>query len=204
MKYMEERHARMIRKFAIRLTKKAADMSIFSIDEFDIYVYAFEKSLSQLMTYSLLLLLGIIMNSLIYLIVYIIFLSMLRGQTSGYHAKSPIGCALLSCLVSAISIYLSNIVSNYIFIMPGLFISIVYILYRAPINHINLNLTQYEVERMQKSSRRMLLYEITLIILFYILPATRTLCIPASLSIITVALFMVLAKISNQEGKCYV
>jgi len=188
----------MLNKLAVRITEKATSMALLGSEEFDIYVYAFEKLISQLVVYSLLLLIGFIMNSPISMIIYHVFLALLRGQTSGYHAKSPLGCLLLSCLVSVIIIYISNRV-NELFMIPALIISIIYILYAAPINHKDLNLSPYEIERLRNSTKYILTGEMNLIIILYLFHFTHALYIPASLAIISVALSMLLSKILKQE-----
>lgn len=195
----------MIHFIATYITNKIIISIPSEVENYSIFLYAFEKLLSEFFIFLFLIILGISTGTFPKMISYILFVTILRGQTSGFHAKSPIGCILLSSFISLTCIHISNFIynSNILLLLASLFISVVYICCMSPINHVALDLTSYEVICHKKRTYRILSWEIIIIFFLYLFPFTRGISITGSLAIITVAFFMVLSKITNQEVKCY-
>lgn len=83
----------------------------------------------------------------------IVYIVLLRGQTSGFHANTPYVCTLLSITTCLGCVFISlNVVfsKNHYIILFLLIISVLYILHTSPINHKALDLTPYEKEIMHK------------------------------------------------------
>ena len=190
----------MISKLAVYFTNKIIDVSKCEKKEYDVYIYGFELLSGQIITYTLLLISGIVMQSLPQMITYVVFLVALQGQTGGYHAETHAGCISFSCIVSIGAVIIAKSISqeNFILALPVLVASIIYILCKTPINHIKLDLSPYEMGRLRKLTRYVLLLEGMVICFFFIAKLTQ-LVMPACLAIITVAITMKLAKILNQE-----
>ena len=174
-------------------------------ENYDIFVYAFEKTLSELFVFLFMCILGIVTGSFSKMIIYILFVSFLREQTSGFHAKSQIGCILITSFISIICIFISDYIYKLDIVLLFFFlvISIIYISITSPINHIALDLTPYEVLCHKKRTHLILSCETIIIFFSYLFPFTREISVTGSLAIITVALFMILSKITNQEVKHY-
>ncbi|MGN6713632.1 accessory gene regulator B family protein [Anaerocolumna jejuensis] len=189
----------MIHLIAVCLTNKAVNLCSNSDnkDEYEILLYCIETIIGQSITYALLIFIGVLMNDLVKMVIYIVFLVALRGQTGGYHANSHIGCIAFSCIISALAVSISKSLCIE-WILPFICFSIIYIIYRAPIKHINLNLSAYEIEQLYISIKRVISIEVISICIFIIINATF-LVIPACLAIITVAASIMLAKILKQE-----
>jgi len=192
----------LVHKAAVFLTNRAIKFSVCKDSEYDIYVYWFETFLGQIITYFLLVFIGIAMKCLFQIIIYISFFGALCGRASGYHSKTHLGCIIATCTVSIIAVSIAERISidESVFIYPILSIAIAYIAFKAPINHVNLNLSTYEIVCCRKYIKRILLVESILIGMFYFYNITA-IAIPASLAIITVAVSMILAKILKQEMK---
>lgn len=195
----------MVHTFALYVTEKIVNTFPSEISNYDMYIYAFEKMFSQISFYIILIIVAFINHTTIDMIVYISFLTLLRGQTNGYHSNTPLGCFILSFLVSNACIWCSKLIFNYLpwIVFPFLIFASIYIFVTAPVNHILLNWTLHELEMHKISSRRILICELFLIVIFYFFHFTRTLCVTSSFAIITVAIFMVLSKILKQEVKYY-
>ena len=195
----------MTHTFAIYVTQKIMTLFPLEASNYDIYIYAFEKIFSQISIYIILITWAIISHTTIHMITYISFLVLLRGQTSGYHSNTPIGCFVLSFLISNACIWCSKLLFKYFpwMIFPFLVLASTYIFFTAPVNHILLNLSLHELKMHQISSRRILICELFLTGIFYLFHFTRLLCVTSSFAIITVAIFMVLSKILKQEVKYY-
>lgn len=193
----------MIHHFAVYLSKKVITTLPSEVENYDIYIYAFEKFFSQSLTFIFLIVLSIYADVFIHMFIYICFVVLLRGQTSGFHARSPLSCAVLSSTFSMICIYFSKFISthNNWWLLVFLTLAVAYILRFAPINHILMDFTDYEMVCHKKRTYYILICEVLLIFLLYLFPTTREISITASLAIMTVALFMVLSKKFNQEVK---
>lgn len=99
----------MTHTFAIYVTQKIMTLFPLEASNYDIYIYAFEKIFSQISIYIILITWAIISHTTIHMITYISFLVLLRGQTSGYHSNTPIGCFVLSFLISNACIWCSKL-----------------------------------------------------------------------------------------------
>ena len=193
----------MVHHLAVYIATKITTAIPSETKNYTIFVYAFEKMICQLLIFLFLVILSVYTGVFVKMMIYICFVVFLRGQTSGFHAKSPLGCIFLSGLTSMTCIYLSGFIlnSNKLLLLPIFFTAVVYILCTSPVNHILLDLTPFEITSHKKRTYRILACELFLIFLLYLFPATKAISITASLAIITVALFMVLSKITNQEVK---
>ena len=192
----------MIQKLSILLTNKAIKSSICSVDEFDNYVYGFQIFFGKLLTYSLLLIVGIISKKTISLAAYIVPLVILRGYSGGYHAKTQIGCTVFTCFIAALSILIVNIYPDSVYSHWGLgvstILSSIYILIYTPINHVNLNFSGSEIKQQRKLIKIYLLMTIVVIIIFICIKQ-RELLLSVCFAVITVAFLMFLAKMLKQE-----
>lgn len=121
-------------------------------NDYEVYLYFYEVMLGQTITFILLLLIGIAIKSVPQMLVYVVFLVLLQKLTSGYHAKTHIGCNISPCTISAIAVMISRIISpkGVIFVFPLLLMAVIYIRLNAPINHINLELSSYEMVQLKK------------------------------------------------------
>lgn len=198
----QERKILLIHKIAVSFVKNAIKFSICKESEYDTYVYGFELFLGQSITCLLLTFIGMAMQCVFLMTVYVFFLIMLRGQSGGHHAKTHLRCIVTTCLVSIIAVSIAKMipVEKSAYIYPILGVAAIYIAFMAPINHINLDLSQYELTCSRKYARQVLAIEIITISVLFILNITAP-AMSASLAIITVAASMIFAKISKQEIK---
>lgn len=195
----------MIHHIATYISKKIIINIPAEKENYNIFVYAFEKILSEFFIILFLCILGIITGTFSKMIVYILFVSLLRGQTSGFHAKSQLGCIFLSSGTSMICIFISNFIYHFNMILLFIFlvISIIYISFTSPVNHIALDLTPYEIFCHKKRTYLVLSCETIIVFFTYLFPFAREVSVTGCLAIITVAFFMILSKVTNQEVKHY-
>lgn len=198
----KERKVLLIHKIAVSFVKNAIKFSICKESEHDTYVYGFEIFLGQSITCLLLVFIGMAMRCVFLVTVYVSFLIMLRGQAGGHHAKTHLRCIVTTCFVSIIAVSIAQMISieKSAYIYPILGVAAIYIAFKAPINHINLDLSQYEIACSRKYVRQVLVIEIIMISVLFVFNITAP-AMSASLAIITVAASMVFAKISEQEIK---
>ena len=192
----------MIHKLSLYLTRTLyLYKPSMNYREKQLYLYAFETLISQILAYSILLIIGLIVHISFPLITYLLFFILLRGQTCGCHVTSLLTCRFLSIFVTSILVYLSSIIprKSMVLILPVLIASIIYIILNAPINHKNMNLTTYEKNCMAYKAKRILIAETIIVSIFCLFENTFLLFASGSFAIITVAISMVLSKILKQE-----
>lgn len=192
----------MIHKLSLYLTKTLyLYQPSMNYKDKQLYLYAFESLISQTLTYSILLVIGLVTHTILPLFTYLLFFILLRGQTSGFHASSQLACSFISIFVTSSLVYLSSIITQkgILLIFPLLIISIRYIFLNVPINHKNMNLTTYEINCMAYEVKRILIAETVIANIFCLFEKTFLLFTSGSFAIITVAFSMVLSKKLKQE-----
>lgn len=182
------------------LKEMAIDKQLTSAQS-EIYLYSLEKIILQLLVISSLLLGALFLGSFILMFCYLTFQIVLRGQTSGYHTNSICGCIILTSSTSLISVYfaLKYAQDFYFLYNTAAFLSSFCILKMSPINHKNLRLTKLEIKEMKKKTKRILFLGNILIGVLNFFPLTRPISCSASLAIVSVLVFMFLAKVCGQE-----
>lgn len=194
----------IMKKIALYFTNQIIKIDNEAEADREIYLYAFESIFTKIFIYILLCIIGIATKTFFSVGLTIVYIVLLRGQTSGFHANTPYVCTLLSITTCLGCVFISlNVVfsKNHYMILFLLIISVLYILHTSPINHKALDLTPYEKEIMHKKTGRILFIELLFISLFYISSSLRSFSLCGSLSIIAVAFYMLLAKLLNQEVK---
>lgn len=193
----------MVHKLAIYMTDQIIKNNSELASEREIYVYAIETLLLQASVYLPLIIVSLYLKILFPMLIFLFFLIFLRGQTSGYHSNSAFSCFIFSILTSIGNVWFSleylNDSLSLVFVL--LVVSSLYIYKQAPINHVNLNLTNYEAKYMKKKTFRIMVVELILIVFFAFFQTTQWISVIGSVAIINVAAYMLLAKIFGQEVK---
>lgn len=167
----------------------------------DYYAYILEVMIEKIITYSILIIISIIMKATIPTLFFMVFFFSLRGRTGGYHLNSFSKC-LLSTLVIyflintvVVTFFLSH--ENVMYVI--LIISAVIIMYIANVNHPNLGLNTEEVQDCKKAARAIVIVELLCIIAGIALNMNKVCIIYGSLAIIMCAVLLSIAKIIKQE-----
>ncbi len=189
-------------KLALLLASITMKYDDYKGKRLEVYVYGFEIIMGKMITYLILLSIGIILNYLIEIFTFASFVILLRGYTGGYHLKNSLRCILGTVVLCLLSIFVArnmnmDLASKVLPIL--LIISSIYIWYFSPINHPNLRLTKQEKNKCIFFSRVTLIVEILATITMIIMHVKLNIIILACLAIIFVFVFMLIAKIIKQE-----
>lgn len=163
------------------------------------YIYALTLRMEQMLTYSILLVIAIITQKVLWGTVYAISFVLLRKTTGGFHAKTFAEC-LLGTSVTFIFILelIAPFLGKHMFAESLLLLcSVICIIKFAPVNHPNLALTTEEKSRHKKWSRFVLGLELIFAFIGMLLKMDWQQYI--ILGIITCAVFIIIAKIIGQE-----
>lgn len=164
------------------------------------YVYGFEIILSKAITYTLMLLAGLLLGLFWEMLIYIAFLMLLRGHTGGYHFRTNISCITFSVSSGVVTILLSKALAHFLIILPApVMFSVCYIVKYAPVNHPNLNITISEAKKCMRFAKLYLGIELLAMMVLHMLRVAPSLLISGYLGIIMVAISMAFAKIKKQE-----
>lgn len=85
----------MITAIANRIADFICSNSDLADDERDLYVYGYEIAISSIITFSLLIITGLLFSRLIEAIVFFAVFYLLRRRTGGYHADTYLKCNLI-------------------------------------------------------------------------------------------------------------
>jgi len=191
----------VIHNTASNMTAAMIKRKILTSEKKDYYAYILEGMIEKIITYSILIMISIIMHVTIPTLFFMLFFFSLRERTGGFHFNS-----FLKCLISTIIIYifmnavlitflLSHEYSTYVVLS----ISAVIIMFIGNVNHPNLNLDSDEVRDCKKSARIIVMVELLCIMSEIALSMNKVCIIYESLAIIMCAMLLSVAKIAKQE-----
>ena len=152
----------MILKWTEAMVYLLISENIISENEKDVYMYCVQTFLFQGITYGIILLLANCLNVMALTIAYYIGFLPIRYVAGGYHASSHSRCLLLTLGVYILSIIMCLLISHtlpYLVLILNLIISIVLIIWAAPVDHKNRPFSPREKERFKRRS-----YIITIVI----------------------------------------
>lgn len=145
----------MISKVSVLLSERIGGNLNSSDNEKAVYAYGIEVLLSLLTNLIILSILAYIMNKKWELLIYLLFFSILRSFTGGYHAKTHVGCIFITSFVFVISAMCGMYLDKYekIFLVLGVIFSVFIVFWRAPCESGNKPLSKSEKKKYRKISR---------------------------------------------------
>lgn len=114
------------------------------------YVYGIEVFLSSLIGITLLLLIGLLTDSLLKVLVFLAVFIPLRQFTGGYHADTYLQCNIQFVCVFLLNLFVSTILPDKLLPIIGIItilVGVIVILILAPVEHPNKEITYQEKKR---------------------------------------------------------
>ena len=143
----------MLTKTAAYLANRLLSHGTISKDELDIYVYGFELLLSFTFSTTLIMIAGCIMGKALETVAFLTVFILLRSFSGGYHSDTYGKCFILTFLIYAMTMIISDCVKiSWIFYIPLLIIGTVVLFIKAPIENPNKELTDQEAKRHKLTS----------------------------------------------------
>lgn len=137
--------------------------SIVNDENIDVVRYGIEIVLLKILFFLTILFIGIITNSVVNILIFMLFYKPLRTYAGGYHAKTRIGCYIVSVLMLLLMLISVKLVSNFDALTNAVYviavISGVIIWILAPVETSNKPLDMVEKSRYRLISRIILLVE---------------------------------------------
>lgn len=139
----------MLKNLAEDLAQILAANNIIKVEDCDAYRYGLELAISKTIMYTIVLIIALLTNTLLFSILFIGMYMELRQYTGGFHCKSAEMCLVVSALIYLIVLllYLVNSINiKIILAMVSLIIPLLVLIF-SPIESINNPLTKDEKKK---------------------------------------------------------
>ncbi len=183
------------------ITDYYCNKNIIAEDKKEIYCYGFRLIIADIINYTIILALGIVIGRILDSVAYLIILCGIRQFTGGFHAKTFTVCrisfitAYISVLV--ISHFLSNIcIWGIALINIACFI---FISYFAPIEHPNKPMTP--LQKKQNKLKSIITSAVASIASIIFVAIDITIGVTISITLFAVVALMLISLIIRKEGK---
>lgn len=159
----------------LNLTDKVLDSQIKNkkIEESDreLYRFGYQLIVLNMINFSVLLLIGLFFHCLVYMALFAAVYIPLRSYAGGYHASTPIGCAVFSAVLETV-IAVTLRYSLFEFLLPGMYVPMVVaqiiIWLRAPVQAVHKPLEDGQRQKYRRITRTILLIEAAVLLVLYI------------------------------------
>lgn len=162
----------MIQKLASEVADYFIKKDIFKDTEREVYIYGFDLMISGLMNVLLVLIAGIILNSLTYALIFVFVMITVRMYTGGYHADTHIMCNIIFLSAFLVSIATLNVI-NYFSISWIIWflqcIGLILVTRFVPLENRNKKLSDEQKERYKKIGITLYLTDIVIAVILNII-----------------------------------
>lgn len=190
-----------LRNFAEKISKEMVDKGIVPKEDAELYQYGIENGITVAGNLLASVLFGILMERLGVVLVFLLFYSTLRSYSGGVHCKSKLGCFILSLLILFVPVFsyewVMEVIMFPILIAFGV-IAIVVILILSPVESINKPLEDEERKYYKRISHCIVALQGCVLAFLYCIDLYEYFY-AGYCSVILVAIFMILGKISTKH-----
>lgn len=148
------------------LTDLMITNGVISKEEQEVYRYGLEQIIGKIVGSVFILFLALLHKTIWSAILFLIVFYGFRERTGGYHANSRLGCFLTSIMMFLVEdwVFVPIFTDKEIYQILLWILSVGTILILAPMDHENLNLTEYEKRKCKKASRSFVVF-VTIILI---------------------------------------
>lgn len=139
-------------------------------DDREVYVYGVECFLNTVLTFGIIIVVGILLNRIDITLIWLIFFVPLRHSSGGMHASNHINCLITSLSIGIGCMLLNPFLLSTIWIVViGLIGSIIIIFSYAPVIHANHPIPNEKTFKIRKIARYVIVIEsIAILILAFV------------------------------------
>lgn len=190
-----------MKKIAEKISNKMVDRGIVQKEDAELYQYGIENGITVAGNLLASALFGILTGRLGVVLVFLLFYSTLRTYSGGVHCKSKLGCFILSMMILLVPVFSYEWVMEMV-AFPALFavgvIAIVVVLVLSPVESINKPLDDEERKYYKRISHCIVALQGCVLAFLYCMNIYEYFYAGYS-SVILVAIFMILGKISTNR-----
>lgn len=185
------------------LTNYFVSKKLIPYEKMEIYNYGFKLILSDIINFSIIMLLGVLLNRVPDGLVYLVVLCSIRRFSGGFHAKTFWLCRLSMIITFLLILTLVDFLS-FITISPltSVFINIVLLLFIAvfsPVKHPNKKLNSKQIKKNKYNAILVTILWTTLSVFLIYLNITQGITIVTT--ILAVVILMALGMINKEGGR---
>lgn len=192
----------MIDELIEKIVDSMINTDIISKDDKEAYVYAYTITLEKILTLITIGIMGVVLNRLVNIIIFLCTFMFLRRRTGGFHLETFGQCFMGTNLICVIIEVCDFIWLKYMpVVMVFCMVSVIYILCVGTVNHPNLALDDSELMESKKRARIVVVLEVLLTIVLCIVGVDRTITGYMAMGINICALLLVMSKIQSRMKK---
>lgn len=192
----------MIDELIVKIVDSMINTDIISKDDKEAYVYAYTITLEKVLTLITIGIMGVVLNRLVNIIIFLCTFMFLRRRTGGFHLETFGQCFIGTNIICIIIEVCDFIWLKYMpVVMVFCMVSVIYILCVGTVNHPNLALDDSELRESKKRARIVVVLEVLLTIVLCIVGVDRTITGYMAMGINICALLLVMSKIQSRMNK---
>lgn len=192
----------MIDELIVKIVDSMINTDIISKDDKEAYVYAYTITLEKVLTLITISIMGVVLNRLVNIIIFLCTFMFLRRRTGGFHLETFDQCFIGTNLICVIIEACDFVWLKYMTLVMFLcMVSVLYIICVGTVNHPNLALSDIELMESKKRARIVVALEVLLTIVLCIVGVDRTITGYMAMGINICALLLVMSKIQSRMNK---
>lgn len=161
----------MFSRLARRLAYFFVEKNVIEADEIEVYAYGYEIMISETVNWIITVIIAVFTRTVAETFVYMLAFMRLRGALGGFHAKSHMGCIVISAVVYVLCLFIIYQTPSEIYwivIIIGLILHMGLVTALAPVAHPNKPfIDEREYAKFRKKSYKLsLVYSIICIMTF--------------------------------------
>ena len=188
----------MIDELIVKIVDSMINTDIISKDDKEAYVYAYTITLEKVLTLITISIMGVVLNRLVNIIIFLCTFMFLRRRTGGFHLETFMGTNLICVIIEACDFVWLKYMTLVMFLCM---VSVLYIICVGTVNHPNLALNDGELMESKKRARIIVALEALLTIVLCIVRVDRTITGYMAMGINICALLLVMSKIQSRMNK---
>ena len=180
------------------LIQKLVEKGIIQKEEIQIYSFGLECLLLKLITFISYLVIAIIMGKLKEFAIIMLVFVPLRRSAGGYHAKTRLGCYMVSCIVLIITLFISPINIDKYMLLILLAVSDIVFWFLSPVDNENKRMEDDEIIHFRTKTRQIVIV-INSIYIFLMVFGFSQLSKTIILGMIMALFFLISGKLQKNE-----
>lgn len=189
----------MIDELIVKIVDSMINTDIISKDDKEAYVYAYTITLEKVLTLITISIMGVVLNRLVNIIIFLCTFMFLRRRTGGFHLETFDQCFIGTNLICVIIEACDFVWLKYMTLVMFLcMVSVLYIICVGTVNHPNLALNDGELMESKKRARIIVALEALLTIVLCIVGVDKTITGYMAMGINICALLLFMSKIQSR------
>lgn len=188
-----------------KIVDKMINNDVIDVQQRDEYLYTVQLLIEKCIVYVIVGFFAVLVGKIIETLLFLLVFLTIRKYSGGYHCKTEIGCVISSLILVVVVILIEGPFLQVHRIAANVFfaLSVCIMLVIGPVNHPNMNWSEYEYDRSKRVTAIMVLIWTALIICSELIGLSFEMTIYCRIGVVNAVILILLAKIKKQEVKHY-